>query len=83
VFTIFNDSSCALARQKQRSICFWLPFSLFLSFGQAKERKERIDLLMQCFCSSFSPYFNFYPAAIFTGIFAIKFYVVLSLRQDR
>jgi hypothetical protein len=26
--------------QKQRSICFWLPFSLFLSFGQAKERKD-------------------------------------------
>jgi len=26
--------------QKQRSICFWLPFSLFLSFGQTKERKE-------------------------------------------
>jgi hypothetical protein len=33
------ESSCALACQKQRSICFWLPFSLFLSFGQAKERK--------------------------------------------
>jgi len=34
-----SECSCALACQKQRSICFWLPFSLFLSFGQAKERK--------------------------------------------
>ena len=33
-----SECSCALACQKQRSICFWLPFSLFLSFGQAKER---------------------------------------------
>ena len=40
VFANFDDCSCALARQKQRSICFWLPFSLFLSFGQAKERKK-------------------------------------------
>ena len=80
VFTIFNDCSCALARQKQRACpdnfgkhLFLAAFSLFLSFGQAKERKERIDLLMQCFCRSFSPHFNFYLAAIFTGILPIKF----------
>jgi len=35
----YINSCCALARPNQRSIWFGLPFSLFLSFGQTKERK--------------------------------------------
>jgi hypothetical protein len=37
-----NDSSCALACQNQRSIWFWLHFSLVLSFVQAKERTSSL-----------------------------------------
>jgi len=42
VITKRSDSSCALACQNQRSICFWLHFSLVLSFVQAKERTSSL-----------------------------------------
>jgi len=40
IISKYKDCSCALTSQKQWSICFWLAFFLFLSFGQTKERKE-------------------------------------------
>jgi len=43
VITKYNDSSCALARQNQRSNWFWLHFSLVLSFVQAKERTSSLN----------------------------------------